>query len=1006
MLVRIIILFLLSVINAVAQVPDSRGRSFIFSILPNFHNNAAVLDFDLERREEHHVRIVVASDVPTTGEIEFVDTLGVSTILPFSIPRPSEVFSTSVFYRPYELRGFNIGRNNLDFVNSQCNRIAPQHIKVRTNNDVSVYALMQAPFTSDAFMVLPVDALGNDYIIMSYPSSFALDEFGEAVPTSMTPSQYAITAVEDGTTVITTNTAAVVNRSGIDGKDTFLLNAGQSVLVQTDMRVNLSGDLTGSQVISDKPIAVFGGHQRTSLPAGDAFLSSRDCLVEQMNPVRTWGKRAFIAPFRPSSNELPFGSDIYRVVARFNDTRIRANGVEVATINAGEFFESPLTGPIDVRTSRPAMVGAYKKTSSSAGTLDNSNSGDPLLMLVPPEEQFMERYTFVTVQTRQRTAANSNEIRDVYREQWVTVVMPDPPAGTTNPYNLTLNDAPISPTFSPIGQSGWSYAHVRLDDGVQTMTADTLFGIYVYGYGPAVSYGYIGGTAYRPLDVYPPTVSLAQWCDTAAVVFTDSVPGDKGLRNVGIESSTNCIVGLDRDFTSYTPVATISARLANPYLDGEVRARGVDVEDQSDITIITIPGFTIGAVQQGASAQPVDRTWTLPIRRRRCDTIQLENYGASPRTIVAARLTSGEAIDVQLPLTLQPGQRRTLTFCRAYQNEGFFTDTLFIADTCRERPTVAWVIESRPDKVPPRLATTEGNPCDELASITAIDPDEFDYGLQTVRLIPDSSRNVEATVRVVSATQSIISVRRVSHYEDAIWHVEAVDSAGNVTVIGDTIPGFTLRFSGQQDGKAQIDMGSVAVGDLFCKRVTVVNRGLFPQRINHGTMVRNTLMSVPLAQLPMDVLPGDSTTLVICYAPLQLLPMDGDNVGVDADSMLIAGECVGLTLEVIGQPTVKAFDGVSRCDVPVELVASTAPKALALPMPASSELTIVVPRPLSEATIQVIAAGGEVVRTAILSGGASTRAFRLDVTGIPDGMYGVVVSASIGTFIVPVIVQQ
>lgn len=45
-------------------------------------------------------------------------------------------------------------------------------------------------------------------------------------------------------------------------------------------------DLTGTYISSDKPVAVFSGNVRASIPTSR---TSRDHLVEQMIPVQTWG---------------------------------------------------------------------------------------------------------------------------------------------------------------------------------------------------------------------------------------------------------------------------------------------------------------------------------------------------------------------------------------------------------------------------------------------------------------------------------------------------------------------------------------------------------------------------------------------------------------------------------------------------------------------------------------------------------------------------------------------
>jgi hypothetical protein len=142
---------------------------------------------------------------------------------------------------------------------------------------------------------------------------------------------------------------------------------------------------------------------------------------------------------------------MYRVLARFDSTVVTVNDAEVTVIDAGEFYEAPLVQALDVRTSRPVLVAQYKKTSSTTSSGTISNVGDPFMMLVPPSEEFMNSYTFTNVQSTRRIINNFGIAVDdeVYKEQYITVVMPAPKGAGSTPadyYNLQLDGAPITPT--------------------------------------------------------------------------------------------------------------------------------------------------------------------------------------------------------------------------------------------------------------------------------------------------------------------------------------------------------------------------------------------------------------------------------------------------------------------------------------------------------------------------------------------------------------------------------
>lgn len=987
--------------TVLAQVPDSRGRDFWLTFTPNFHNNAGSIANDPSRRQEHYVRVLIASDVPTTGTMVWTDDVGRQTRIDFAITQPRDVFAHQEFYERYELQGFNRGRMSLFWEDNQCELPAPQSVHIVSEHDVSVYALLQAEFTSDAFMVLPTDALGNDYIIMSYPSSGSTAEGG--LTASSTPSQFAVLAVEDGTEVRIFPTAPTV-RNPTMLPDTVVLMQGESYLVQTDVRRAPFGDLTGSQVVADKPVAVFSGHQRTSLPRETVALVSRDCLVEQMNPVRTWGKRAFLAPFEQSTNEAQLGNDLYRVVARFDSTQVRANGTVMATLQQGEYYEAPLTSAVDVRTSRPAMVGTFKKTSSVDASGQDSPDGDPLLMLVPPEEQFMKAYTFVSVQTTRNFAQG---VRDVYVEQFVTVVMPNPQdAALGDPYyRLTLDGSRIVPVLRPIGSSGWSWATISLTSGVHTISADTLFGIYVYGYGQAVSYGYIGGTAYRPLDVYPPTLSVLQACDSITVTYTDSLPGDKGLRSVAIVGADNVTGAATVTFDERRPFATVVASLVNPFADGFVIARGIDDEEQDNTERFDLPGFTVGAIGHGSTISPSARAVVMPARRSRCDSVAIENYGKFPHRVERLWFTSGAVVfDPEGPIDLAPGERRFVRTCRVIGEDRNETDTLMLADSCRSRPAVVWSFQGRADRVAPRPTSTAVGPCDSVISVAVVDNDDYDYGIERCTVDTARTRNVDVTIEAADAQASAITIRRIDPYRDAMWSIVVMDSAGNVTMVEDTIPGFTLALQGQPAPDAGvIVVPDVAVGDVGCHTITLSNDGVQAITVSAVRFSGNIRFSVPPAQFPIVVPPGEERPLSVCYQPYRVRETEAEP---DRDTMVIAGTCVGLSALFEGSGKGGLFQGVSRCAVPVDVdVRRAGGTALAVPMPAQSTVTLVVDQPVDRARIVLAGIGGAVVLDRQVGDGEPSAAFIVDITAVPVGAYVATVHTERGVYTTMVVIR-
>ena len=118
---------------------------------------------------------------------------------------------------------------------------------------------------------------------------------------------------------------------------------------------------------------------------------------------------------------------------------------------------------------------------SNSTTYDGITS-DPFMMLVPPFEQFENSYTVTT-------PASGFDIN------YVNVVVP-----TASISSFKLDGATQSASaFAPIGSSGFSSGQFSVALGSHTLSDTDNFGVFVYGFAPADSYGYPGGYTLAPV---------------------------------------------------------------------------------------------------------------------------------------------------------------------------------------------------------------------------------------------------------------------------------------------------------------------------------------------------------------------------------------------------------------------------------------------------------------------------------------------------------------------------
>jgi hypothetical protein len=321
-------------------------------------------------------------------------------------------------------------------------------IHVTSGKEVTIYALNRLQATTDAYLALPTDILGTEYLNLGYVNSLT------------TGTQFGIVATQNATMV--TIIPKVTTDGHVAGTPyTITLNQGQTYLLRN---TSGGGDLSGSSIASNKPIAVFGSHQCTNVPPNVTFC---DYIIEQLPPTTAWGRNFVTVPLKTRTK-----GDTFRFMASENNTAVSVNGSVVANLDKGEFHERILTAASQVTATKPILVAQY-----SNGTSFDNVTSDPFMMLIPPYEQFLGNYTIATPASG-------------FRANFVNIVAPN---AATSSLKLDGTAIPAS-AFTPIGSSGFSGAQVDLSPGTHTINGTTLpFGVFVYGFDAFDSYGYPGG---------------------------------------------------------------------------------------------------------------------------------------------------------------------------------------------------------------------------------------------------------------------------------------------------------------------------------------------------------------------------------------------------------------------------------------------------------------------------------------------------------------------------------
>lgn len=983
--------------------PDSKGKEFWFCFLPNFHQIDVRVESEWQVQQRDSLYIFVASDKPTGVTLQFRDIDGIQKTITRTITNPANVLIIGMPYFGFELKGYN-NSGRPEPVGGQNGRVAKQSFHLTSDEEVTVYALNQAYTTSDAFLVLPADAIAKEYYVMSYNAD-VIGMNGDR--DDRTPSQYAIVATEDGTLVKIDNAVQVFTGRV---NETVSLNKGDVYLIQSLVNSDANDDLTGSQITADKPIAVFGGHQRARVPVGDRTnLSSRDCLIEQMPPRSTWGRNALLVPYPQPPNIAAEGEDRFRVVAAYTGTKVFIDSALVRVLDAGEYYEGSLTQAHLLSSNRPILVSQYKKTSSpsrSSGQGDRTRLGDPFMMIIPPAEQFMKNYRFINAQAFGRDP-NDGDWGITYHQQFVTVVLP-----TTSIPSLMLDSKPVNTSlFKPIPKSVYSFAWLAVSDGVHTIEADTGVGIYVYGYGFANSYGYVGGMSFRRYDFNEPSINALVNCAQVQGMVFDTALADSRIYKVEIppDSQKNVKVNI-QPFTTHADSVQFSAALVDEDEDGWFVIHAEDSVEYVGRKRVDIPGFTIRGIASDSSIQrvPLVNSYRSATLTTYCRTYYFTNTGKFPQLIKNFALRQGRpelSIKAKTPATLKPGDTIAVEVCYRFDDNADVQDTLYIERDCKTRDALLLNILTRGDKTPPKINANR-DVCQEGIKLFVNDSSEFDSGVRDVSVRDTVNCNVLIQRPQAAA---VIDVQVRDWRLDAIYSLSVKDSIGNITNLPpDTIPGFTVMFSNVDSLDVRRRYKQVDIKDFVCDTVELYNYGMFAKQYDYIELGRNTIFSIPPHIFPFTLAPGARTMVPICYRPSDI-PF-GDTLWYD--TLRLSFNCRIRPLKLEGEIVPRVVNGVSRCNVPVTAISQNAQQqsrlSAAFPNPASGELRVRVHVPAATTADVLLtdALGNELsVASAAFSAGGEYE-LQLSVAALSNGIYSCVLKTPLGNHTTQIVVLK
>ena len=567
--------------------PTTQGREFWLSF--------AGRDMDVSGIHNHssfQIRIVASKATNVT--FSFTENSSYNKTIPVA---EGHVYTYT--FTPEEMRLIYCGASG----EAGMGKVTNKTMYITSTEAISVYAINLRLATTDATNVLPVNAYGIDYFILSYRSMAS---------SSLSDCFYVI-ASESNTEI------------RVDGAFAANLNRGEVFRVHSAIR----DDLTGGRITSSKPVAVFSANQNVDVPQG---VGSADCLLEQMVPVSSWGTTYFVPVTYSVNASQTRDKDRIRIVASQNGTTITQTGGtviarpwnEISTnrvstlsspLNAGQFVEVEINiadRGCYIRADKPVAVASYLMgTNNFPFSTQADNHGDPSFAWVPPVEQMV-----TTAAIAPFFAAGSSVLMD--NKHYALIVTPYATKSNTRmAVGGGAYQALSGGTWTDNISAGYSFYSYNFpaNDSTSTYYFENPAGFTILGYGlgRAESYYYLAAAASRQLSAafY---VNNVHYQDLDGEAICNNALTFRAEINFAMQTASGrlrwYVNGVEQTSardqlqwtTSTLPVGTHTVRMVARNPDGET------VEAQSVITVTNGAGGTISSDQSiahGATPNPL-----------------------------------------------------------------------------------------------------------------------------------------------------------------------------------------------------------------------------------------------------------------------------------------------------------------------------------------------------------------------------------------------------------------
>ena len=253
-------------------------------------------------------------------------------------------------------------------------------VHVEANHDVVVYGVNKQPHCTDGFLAFPTDVLGTRHFVATFNNK-----------KNAKYNNMLIVGVHDGTRL----NIRLANDPNINVRFEWKNYRNGQWINKTinrfdTLQIETFGDLTGSLIESSQPVAVLSGNKK-SIVRLDNTDEGVDHIVEQIPPVKTWGK--IFMTFRIPGRQV---DNIMKIVASADWTHVQISTCghhSNFNLNMGEFKEVYTAADCHayIEASHEVLVVQFVQ-SVRLHKPHYTQKTDPAMFMVPPVEQYAADY--------------------------------------------------------------------------------------------------------------------------------------------------------------------------------------------------------------------------------------------------------------------------------------------------------------------------------------------------------------------------------------------------------------------------------------------------------------------------------------------------------------------------------------------------------------------------------------------------------------------------------------